>query len=576
MKQLALGLILLTLLLTACSSNQRLNPQSQPLSKPNHSSMYFYMAGNLQFLDGYYDNAWALYQRALNHDKSSAQIKKEMLMSAMYHHLQQPTADVDKIKGLVEANKSFIRSDEELLDAAYSFYSTLKDTLSQRQILEEMLKLHPSARAHVLSFIFNYSTRGKPDSSLLRPALDYIQNDAKQLQYLGSMFEAVDPIFSLKAAQRLYEIEPNEANVTNFARLYLTTRSTETDYDFFDRLSYPDDKQLMHYILDASLAFESWDFLNRAALKVLDTDDNQLIYCATAGALVARNTDFFTKLEASFTPDASRESGYISSLIIANSFLSKSAKDLSPLLDSISNSTDMENIIRFYTLAYASDLPEELVPWDSVCSELINLLTQSLPQSPKREYLIAAAAAITDLSAEAETRYNQAKEQLIKRFMQQELYDKDDLAWLLQQYYYSDRKEERIPILRTAIREFPDSAVWYNDLGYTLLITDGDLDEAGELIFKALSMEPQNNFYLDSIAWYFYLKKDYQQALSYIEPVMEMEDMPAEIAYHIGLIHMRLGDFDTATHYMKYASERSDEDPEHADKAKRSLEIWGN
>jgi len=57
---------------------------------------------------------------------------------------------------------------------------------------------------------------------------------------------------------------------------------------------------------------------------------------------------------------------------------------------------------------------------------------------------------------------------------------------------------------------------------------------------------------------------------------MEMEDMPAEIAYHIGLIHMRLGDFDTATHYMKYASERSDEDPEHADKAKRSLEIWGN
>jgi hypothetical protein len=57
---------------------------------------------------------------------------------------------------------------------------------------------------------------------------------------------------------------------------------------------------------------------------------------------------------------------------------------------------------------------------------------------------------------------------------------------------------------------------------------------------------------------------------------MEMEDMPAEIAYHIGLIHMRLADFDTATHYMKYASERTEEDPEYSEKAKRSLEIWGN
>ena len=576
MKKLILGLIVLTLLLAACSSNRRLSSQSQSLSKPNHSSMYFYMAANLQFLEGYYDNAWALYQRALQHDKNSDKIKKELLMSAMYHHLQQPTADAGKIKSLVDSNKSFLLTDEELLDAAYSFYSTLRDTVSQRWALDSMLQKHPSSRAHVLNFLYSYSVLGRPDTKLLHPALDYIQNDAKQLQYLGSMFEAVDPLFSMKAARRLCEIEPSEESFYNFARLYLRTGSTEGDYAFFDNLSYPKDRQMMHYILDAALAFENWDFLNRAALKVIDTNDNLLIYSVTAAALVARNTQVLTRLETSFEPDDTPESGYIISLLIANSFLAKSAKDLTPLLDSISRCEDMENIVRFYTLAFTHDLPEELVPWDSVYTEFVSLLSRELPESPKKEYLIATASAITDLSAEAEARYNQAKEQLILSFMQQELYDKDDLAWILQHYYFTDRKDERIPLLRIAIREFPDQAVWFNDLGYTLLITDGDLEEAGELIFKALSMEPHNNFYLDSIAWYFYLKKDYRQALNYIGPVMEMEDMPAEIAYHIGLIHMRLADYATATQYMKYASELTDEDPEYAAKAKRSLELWGN
>jgi tetratricopeptide (TPR) repeat protein len=576
MKKYVLGLVVITLLLAACSSNQRLRPQSQSSSRPNHSSMYFYMAANLQFLDGYYENAWTLYQRALNHDPGSGKIKKELLMSAMYHHLQQPSADADKIKNLVNSNKSFISEDDELLDAAYGFYSALRDTSSQRWALDTMLENHPSARAHVLNFLYSYTVLGKPDTSLLHPALDYIQNDIKQLQYLGSMFEAVDPLFSLKAAQRLYEIDPDEDTAYNFARLYLKTGSTESDYAYFDGLSYPKDRQIMHYILDAALAFESWDFLNRAALKVLDTKDNLLIYCVTAAAFVERNTQVLTKLENSFLPDDTPESGYITSLLVANSFLAKSANDLTPLLDSISRCTDLENIVRFYMLAYNYDLPEEMIPWDSICTEFVNLLNRELPEGPKREYLIATTQAIPDQSPEAEARYNQAKEELIKSFMQQDIYDKDDLAWILQHYFFSDRKEERIPLLRIAIREFPDQAVWFNDLGYTLLIMDGDLDEAGELIFKALSMEPHNNYFLDSIAWYFYLKKDYHQALNYISPVMEMEDMPAEIAYHIGLIHMRLADFDTATHYMKYASERTEEDPEYSEKAKRSLELWGN
>lgn len=575
MKRFTLALIIIALLLSACSTSRRLGQHPQSLSRPNHSSMYYYMAASLQFLDGYYDNAWTLYQRALNQDPNSPKIKKEMLMSAMYHHLQQPSADAGKVKSLIDANRSFILQDGELLDAAYGFYSTLRDTVSQRWALDNMLAHHPGARAHVLNFLYSYSIRGNPDTALLHPALDYIQNDSKQLLYLGSMFEAVDPYFSMKAAQRLYEIEPNDANTRNLARLYLQLQISAGNYSFFDALDYPKDQQLMHYILDAAFSYESWDFLNHVAPEMIATNDNDLTYIVTVAALMERNSQAFAQLETSFQPDSSTESGYILSLIIANSFLADDDKDLAPLLDSITCSTDLENIIRFYTLAISKDLPPDQAPPDSVFTEFAGMLQRRVPEGLKKDYLIVTTLAIPDEDEEAETRYNQTKERLIVGFMQQGFYNKDDIAWLLQRYYFTERMDERIPLLRLAIREYPDSAIWFNDLGYTLLITDGDLDEAGELIFKALSMEPQNNFYLDSIAWYFYLKKDYQQALNYITPVMEMENMPAEIAYHIGLIHMRLADYDTATQYMKYASECTEEDPDFAEKAKRALEIWG-
>lgn len=576
MKRFAPTLIILALLLTACSTNQRLGQQTRSLSQPTHSSMYYYMAASLQFLEGYYENAWTLYQRALNYDQHSPAIKKELLLSAMYHHLQQPSSDAGKVKSLIDANKRFIVKDGELLDAAYGFYSSLRDTTSQRWALDNMLKHHPGARAHVLNFLYSYSILGKSDTSLLHPALPYIQNDSKQLLYLGSMFEAVDPLFSMKAAQRLYELEPTDDTARNLARLYLQLQISAGNYDFFATLSCPKDRQLMHYILDAAFSLEQWDFLNHVAPAIITTQDNELCYIVTVAALMQRNSQVFAQLETCFRPDDSAESGYIISLIIANSLLAQDDKDLAPLLDSITCSGDLENIIRFYTLAISKDLPLDQTPPASTFTEFAEMLQLRLPAGPKRNYLTVATLAITDEEEEAaEERYNQSKEQLIVSFMQQEIYNKDDIAWLLHHYYTTKRMDERIPLLRLGLREFPDAAVWYNDLGYTLLITDGDLDEAGELIFKALSMEPQNNFYLDSIAWYFYLKQDYQQALNYISPVMDMEEMPAEIAYHIGLIHMRLADYDTATKYMKYASECTEEDPDFAEKAKRALELWG-
>ena len=576
MKNVSLILIILALLLAACSTNIKVGSPPQATSKPTHNSMYFYMAASLQFWDGYYNNAWPLFQRALNYDANSSQIKRDMLLSAMYHYLQQESDEGGKIKSMVDANKDLIQKDAELLDAAYSFYSSLADPSSQRWAIDAMLKYHPGARAHILNFLYSYSVLGLPDASLLYPALDYIQNDAQQLYYLGNLFEPLDPSFAFSTAKRLYEIDPTADSARHLARLYLELEASENDTAFFDGLSYPQDQQLMYHILDGALSYEMLDFLNKVACKVIATKDSELSYIVALTALMQRNAKVFTCLETNFLQDSSEESGYMASLLIDNSFLQKDGKELAPLLDSISNSSELENIIRFYLLGFSNALKdEEQTPSDSVFIDFANMLKQSLPAGIKRDYLVITTLAIPDDDTNSEETYKQTKESLILSFIQQEHYNSDDFSWLLQRYYFTERMQERIPLLRLAIQSFPDQAVWYNDLGYTMLTLGGDLDEAGELIFKALSMDPQNYFYLDSIAWYFYLKKDYQQALNYISPVMDMADMPAEIAYHIGLIHMRLSDFENARAYMKYASQFTDEEPEYAQKAKRALELWG-
>ena len=92
------------------------------------------------------------------------------------------------------------------------------------------------------------------------------------------------------------------------------------------------------------------------------------------------------------------------------------------------------------------------------------------------------------------------------------------------------------------------------------MIRGDDLQEAAELIFAALNLDYENPYYLDSIAYYYYLIGDIPHAHQYIQAAMEMEDMPSEIAYHVALIHYELGEMKTALQYMKKAAAMDDDD----------------
>ncbi|MBK8523343.1 MAG: tetratricopeptide repeat protein [Betaproteobacteria bacterium] len=87
--------------------------------------------------------------------------------------------------------------------------------------------------------------------------------------------------------------------------------------------------------------------------------------------------------------------------------------------------------------------------------------------------------------------------------------------------------------LRRVIELRPDNAHAYNALGYSLAERGIRLDEARQLIAKALELAPEDPFIMDSMGWVLYRQGDLQGALTFLEKAYAIKK-DAEIAAHLG------------------------------------------
>lgn len=90
------------------------------------------------------------------------------------------------------------------------------------------------------------------------------------------------------------------------------------------------------------------------------------------------------------------------------------------------------------------------------------------------------------------------------------------------------------------IRIKPDHAHAYNALGYSMAERGVRLDEAQQLIDKALSLMPDDPFILDSKGWVLFRKGDKQGALEALQLAFSRRPDP-EIAAHLGEVLWALG-----------------------------------
>ena len=89
----------------------------------------------------------------------------------------------------------------------------------------------------------------------------------------------------------------------------------------------------------------------------------------------------------------------------------------------------------------------------------------------------------------------------------------------------------------------PNAARAYNYLGYMWIDRNENLDEAEQLVKRALELEPDNGAFLDSLGWLYYRKGQYNEALAELMKASEAlkEEPDAAIFEHIADTYQALG-----------------------------------
>ncbi len=118
--------------------------------------------------------------------------------------------------------------------------------------------------------------------------------------------------------------------------------------------------------------------------------------------------------------------------------------------------------------------------------------------------------------------------------------------WTL--YYYRGICRERLKTwpeaeadFRQALALYPDQPLVLNYLGYSLVDQGLKLDEALEMIRKAVELRPKDGYIVDSLGWAYYKLGRYEEAVAELEKAIELRPEDPVINDHLGDAYWKVG-----------------------------------
>ena len=125
--------------------------------------------------------------------------------------------------------------------------------------------------------------------------------------------------------------------------------------------------------------------------------------------------------------------------------------------------------------------------------------------------------------------------------------------------------------LLRAIEIDPGDAYALNYLGYWWADEGHNLDQAIEMIERAVSHRPSSGFFVDSLGWVHYKLGDPARAVGYLERATELEPSDPEITGHLGDVYWALGRREEARFKWRLALSLSEDAEEQAMLERRLL-----
>ncbi len=100
-------------------------------------------------------------------------------------------------------------------------------------------------------------------------------------------------------------------------------------------------------------------------------------------------------------------------------------------------------------------------------------------------------------------------------------------------------KEARVLFLQL-LKKNPEDTYTLNYVSYKLALKNKDLDLALDLIKKALVLDPDNGYFLDTLGWVEYKRNNYNSAVYFLEKSVSILPRSAEVINHLGDCYLML------------------------------------
>lgn len=125
--------------------------------------------------------------------------------------------------------------------------------------------------------------------------------------------------------------------------------------------------------------------------------------------------------------------------------------------------------------------------------------------------------------------------------------------------------------LKQALKLYPDQPHVLNYLGYSWVDQHQNLDQALDMIRKAVSLRPDDGYIVDSLGWAYYRLGRYEDAVNELERAVELKPQDPVINDHLGDAYWKVGRKLEATFQWAHARDLKPE-PEDLPKIEKKLQ----
>lgn len=542
---------------------------TDPGARTDTRAIFFYLAATLNQAEGNFTSADRLFREALKYDSASSGLKKQYLLNAFELYADQGIS-ARKLRKLIREHAALIAADFDLLFAEYGFFDDTGNVSGLTAVLDRMDTAFPGVKSTLLRYIFEMKYNQNPDAALLDQALEKAGDDPEDYLFLAQFFRHHDRQKEKQALLRYHTLSPSQETHRLFIDAIVETGDSLLARDYVASLSYPVEREQLAYFAQSALQESQFKLLTDLSQPLLNTRDLELLSMLGLAALLQDDTALLDSLDLLLPelPAPAEDKQGLQSVLAANVLLSPRLSSLDPRLLQFRDTYHYSEILSNAQLALNFDPSRGWLDQPQISLDSLRMLISArVADTLAVRFLLETASQTGDSLSQG---YREARAALALSLRDRGQLSLNDYQFLTQYYYDTQDKELRYRYLEEALRFYPGTPDLCNSLGYSILIDGGDYERAGELIRQALTVDPENPFYLDSLAWYHYLQEDYPQALELISQVFDMEDLPSEIAWHIGAIYYRLNDPGEAKRWLQRSIDQGD-DPVSVEQARELL-----